>query len=133
MPTSVAAVASLCKALESTPGRKIKIELLSSFLRSLSSEEIRPTVLFLLGRSLPESDSKTLDVGYATISRAIERRQQRLVAEDEFTISELFSILGKVAESAGPGSRKVKESLVSGIFTRLSREEADYVARSLFG
>ncbi len=133
MPTSVAAVASLCRALESTSGRKMKIELLSSFLRNLGPGEIRPTVLFLLGRSLPESDSKTLDVGYATIGKALERRQQPLVAEDEFTIGEFFSILSKVADAAGAGSRKVKESLISGIFTRLSREEAEYVTRSLFG
>lgn len=87
----------------------------------------------MLGRAFPESDSRTLDVGYATISKAWSSKKQSMLFEEELTLSGVTSILGKIAETQGTGSRKVKEHLLQNLFGRVTTKEREYLARSLFG
>lgn len=133
MPTSLTSLVSLCKDIESTRSRKKKIELLSSFLKRLDASEIKPAVLFLLGRPLPESESRVLHVGYSTIADALMVHQQRLPVEMNLTIPEFASMISKVADAKGGGSRKFKKDFLSGLLARLTEEEKEYVVRSLSG
>ena len=133
MPTRLREFADLCEQLESTSSRKKKTELLAQFLGSVDSDDIRPAVLLTLGRVFPESDSRTLDVGYSTIGKAWSTQKQRVLFGEELTLGELMLILSKVAEAQGPGSRKLKEHLLQNLFGRVSGNEREYLARSLFG
>ncbi|MGB9882340.1 MAG: ATP-dependent DNA ligase [Methanomassiliicoccales archaeon] len=133
MPTSIASLVLLCKHIESTRSRKKKIELLSAFLRGLEAGEIKPAVLFLLGRPLPESESRALRVGYSTITDALMVQQQRLPVEMNLTIHEFASMISKIADAKGSGSRKFKKDFLSGLLARLTEEEREYVVRGLSG
>ena len=133
MPTSLISLVSLCKEIESTRSRKKKVELLSSFLKRLDSSEIKPAVLFLLGRPVPESESRALHVGYSTIANALMVHQQHLPVEMNLTIHEFASMISKVADAKGGGSRKFRKDHLSGLLARLTEEEKEYVVRSLSG
>jgi len=133
VPTSLISLVSLCKEIESTRSRKKKVELLSSFLKRLDSSEIKPAVLFLLGRPVPESESRALHVGYSTIANALMVHQQHLPVEMNLTIHEFASMISKVADAKGGGSRKFRKDHLSGLLARLTEEEKEYVVRSLSG
>ncbi|MDD1773313.1 MAG: hypothetical protein LUQ14_01650, partial [Methanomassiliicoccales archaeon] len=91
MPTPIRAFADLCARLESTSSRKKKTEILADFFRSVDSHEIGSAVLLTLGRAFPESDSRTLDIGYATISKAWSNKKQSVLLEEELTLSGVTS------------------------------------------
>jgi DNA ligase 1 len=61
--------AALCRQLERTPGRRAKVGLVARFLRALSSEELPAGIAFLLGRPLPVSDPRVLEVSGSTLAR----------------------------------------------------------------
>lgn len=132
LPTRLREFADLCGQLESTSSRKKKTEMLAQFLRTVDSDDIRSAVLLTLGRAFPESDSRTLDVGYATIGKAWSSQKQSILFGEELTLGELMLILGKVAQAQGPGSRKLKEHLLQNLFGRVSANEREYLVRSLF-
>jgi len=107
--------------------------MVGEFLRSVDSEEIKPAVLIILGKALPESDKGSMDVGYRTIIKAASSGQQRLFSEGMVSIGEVYSIFKEIADAKGPGSRKTKENLLGGLLSRLDESEKEYLVRSLFG
>ncbi|MGD0056259.1 MAG: ATP-dependent DNA ligase [Methanomassiliicoccales archaeon] len=133
MPTSIRAFADLCEQLESTSSRKKKAEILANFLLSVDRDEIRPAVLLTLGRAFPESDSRNLDIGYATISKAWSSKKQSMLLEEELTLNGVIAILDKIAGAQGAGSRRVKEHLLQNLFGRVTAKERECIARSVFG
>lgn len=133
MPTSIAVLGELCRALEATPSRKQKTELLARFLRQLEPEEIEPAVQMLLGRLIPDIEPGSLDVGYSTIKKALSTGQRRLFADEQVSIGEVYSTLLKVRDAQGSGSRRNKENLLSGLLTRIADPAREYLIRSLFG
>ena len=133
MATPIGRLTALCVEVERESGRKRKVELVSEFLRSLELGEIRPAILILLARALPETEKGALDVGHRTIKKAISSGQQRLFAEEEVTIVEVFDIFRRISEAQGAGSRRTKENLLGGLITRLTEEEREYLLRSLYG
>jgi DNA ligase-1 len=132
LPTSIRTFADLCEGLESTSSRKKKIELLASYFRSVDRDEIGSAVLLTLGRAFPESDSRTLGIGYATISKAWSSSKQSVLFAEDLTLGGVVSVLSKIAEAQGPGSRTMKEHLLQNLFGRVSAKEREYLARSLF-
>jgi hypothetical protein len=132
LPTSIRTFADLCEGLESTSSRKKKTELLASYFRSVDRDEIGSAVLLTLGRAFPESDSRTLGIGYATISKAWSSNKQSVLFAEDLTLGGVVSVLSKIAEAQGPGSRKMKEHLLQNLFGRVSAKEREYLARSLF-
>lgn len=73
MPTPFKALAELCDKLEGMKRRIPMVKLVSDFLRTLEPEEVEPAVSMILGRALPQSSQKTLDVSWATLSEIIKR------------------------------------------------------------
>ncbi|MCU0860926.1 MAG: ATP-dependent DNA ligase [Methanomassiliicoccales archaeon] len=126
-------MADLCATVEAEPGKRRKVELIGSFLRSLAKEEVKPAVLLLLGRILPEADRRSLDVGYRTVKRAVGTGQRTLFDQGEVGILDVESAFHRIASAKGPGSRKVKEDLLAGLLTRLDGREREYLLRSLWG
>jgi len=133
LPTPFATFAQLCRKLESTTKRTEKIAYLVDFLRNLDSDEVAPAVSFTTGRPFPESDERVLDVGGQTIWRVHRSAGQSALVQAPVTILEVYRTFEKIAKASGTGSRQRKETLLDTLLSRLSREEADYLKRIVFG
>jgi DNA ligase 1 len=130
---TLADLANLCANVEAEPGKKRKADLVGSFLISLDPDEIKPVVLILLAQVLPESEKRALDVGYRTVKRAVRSGQTTLFNEERVSVLEAYGVFQRIAKAEGAGSRRTKEALLSGLLSRLSDDEREYLLRSLFG
>ena len=72
MQTEFSVLAQLCEKLEDTKKRKLMVDLVASFLRKLSLEEIESGTIMLLGRSFSKKDSNVLEVSWATIRTVVK-------------------------------------------------------------
>jgi DNA ligase-1 len=125
-------LAALCKSLEATTKRKEKTALISVFLHTLSEPEIKPAILLIIGSVLPETDSRSLDVGWKTISRIMDRKGQTTLFRRELTINDVYDTLIEVADSVGPGSRKNKVRLIERLFSDADPVEVEILVRIIF-
>ena len=133
MVTPFSKLAKLCKALEATTKRTEKTHLISEFLRGLEPDEIAPAVLLVVGQIFPEFDPRTLDVGWNTMKRVLEKAKQTTLLRDQLTIRRVHSTLGEIAVSRGAQSRKQKERLLTGLLSDAGRDEVEILARIIFG
>ncbi|HUL39762.1 MAG TPA: ATP-dependent DNA ligase [Methanomassiliicoccales archaeon] len=133
MSRPLADLAALCAQVEAEPGKKRKAEMVGSFLSSLERQEVKPAVLIILAQVLPESEKRTLDVGYRTVGRAMKSGQTSLFGGEHVSIMEVYETLQRIAKAEGAGSRRTKEALLSGLLSRLSDDESEYLLRSLSG
>ncbi len=133
MPTRFSELAALAKSLESTTKRKEKMRLISEFLRNIEPGEVAPAVLLIVGQIFPEFDPRTLDIGWGTMRRILEKRRQTTLLHGGLTIRGVQETLAQVATSTGPSSRRLKERLLTGLFSDTGEEEAEILARIIFG
>lgn len=131
--TPFAKFAELCKALESTRRRNLKVKMLASFLKSVQVEEIVPAVTFVTGRAFPESDDRVLDVGFQALWKMGRGSSQLTLVATPVTILDVYWTFDQIAKVAGPGSRIKKENLVKTLLGRLPNSEAEYLLRIIFG
>jgi DNA ligase-1 len=103
------------------------------FLRVLDRDEIGPAVSFTTGRPFPESDERVLDVGGQTMWKVHRNSGQSALVQTPVTILEVYRTFEKIANTAGPGSRQRKETLLNTLLSRLSPADADYLMRIVFG
>jgi DNA ligase-1 len=132
-PTPFTKFAELCKALESTRRRNLKVKMLASFLKSVQFEEIVPAVTFVTGRAFPESDDRVLDFGVHTLRKMCKGYSQSTLMAKPVTILDVYRTFDQIAKVAGPGSRIKKENLVKTLLGRLPNSEAEYLLRIIFG
>jgi DNA ligase-1 len=132
VPTSMDEFAELCEKVESTSSRKKKVEFIAEFLISLDADEIKPSILLLLGQPFSETDSRKLDVGYVTIEKVQSGGRQRTLFDDEIKLVDILPMLSQIADTSGSGSRKIKENLLRNLFGRLSPPARNYLRRSLY-
>jgi len=125
-------LAELCKSLEATTKRKEKTALISEFLHTLGESEIKSAILLIIGSVLPETDNRSLDVGWRTISRIMERKGQTTLFRRDLTINDVYDTLIEVADSEGPGSRKNKVRLIERLFSDADPVEAEILVRIIF-
>src|SRR5262249_5798901 len=64
--------ANVGEAISATPAKLEKIRLLSDYLRSLTSEQLRIVTTYFTGRAFAQSDPRILQVGWAVIFRALK-------------------------------------------------------------
>ena len=133
MPTTFPKFAELCRKLESTTKRTEKIAYLVEFLKTLDRDEVAPAVSFTTGRPFPESDERVLDVGGQTMWKVHRNSGQSALVQRPVTILEVYRTFEKIANTGGPGSRQRKETLLDTLLSRLSRADADYLMRIVFG
>ena len=86
MATPFSKLAELCKALEATTKRTEKTRLISEFLSGLEPDEIAPAVLLVVGQVFPEFDPRTLEVGWSTMKRVLEKGKQTTLLRDQLSI-----------------------------------------------
>lgn len=122
-----------CKALEATTKRTEKVAHLVNFLRSLRTEEIKPAVSFLVGRPFPESDERVLEIGGQTLWKINRQTGQSALVSRPLTILEVYRTFEKISTATGVGSRRRKETLIDTLLSRLSKSDAHYLMRIIFG
>ena len=115
----LADLVSVSDEVSSTMARSRKTELLADSLRRLSADEAPIALSFLSGR--PRQDR--LNVGYASVY-AVEVEAS---AEPRLQILEVDATLDEVARVSGPGSKKRREELLSGLFSRATITEQEYL------
>jgi DNA ligase-1 len=131
--TPFSKLAELCKALEKTTKRTEKARLISAFLCTLEPDEVAPAVLLVVGQIFPEFDPRTLEVGWSTMKRVLEKGKQTTLLRDELSIRRVHSTLSEIAVAKGAQSRKLKERLLIGLISDAGRGEVEILVRIIFG
>ncbi len=126
-------LAGLCNKLAATTKRKEKMRLIGNFLLGLKEEEIAPAVAQIIGTIFPQTESKSLDIGYSTIKQSLERKKQTTLFKTPLTILEVKRYFEEISNAEGAGSRQKKESLLSSLLGDTSPLEAKYIIRMIFG
>jgi DNA ligase-1 len=107
-------------------GRLAKIRELAAFLRSLPPEEIETGAHYLSG----EIQQGRIGIGYATLRTAADSAP----AESErISLGEVDTQLSELAGIRGTGSTAKRGAVLSGLFSRATREEQQFLLRLLTG
>ena len=125
-------LAQLCMELESTTKRKEKTALISAFLKSINRDEIKPAILLTIGAVFPETSDKTLDVGWRTVKRVMDRGGQTTLFRHQLTVKEVYDTMQQIAKASGEGSRKQKEQLLERMYSQAEPVEKEILTRIIF-
>jgi DNA ligase-1 len=86
----------LCEEISRATGKLKKTVLLASYLKSLPELELRLACVFLTGRAFSQADTRTLQVGWSIIRKALV--QAAKLTETEFRrIASAYADAGKIA------------------------------------
>jgi DNA ligase 1 len=147
--------AEVGEAIGATPAKLEKVRLLAEYLRSLSAEQLPIATIYFTGKAFPQSDLRTLQVGWSVIFRALQSATKISDAEfhriahshgdagkaafealagrtqpDPFTILESRQLFENLQRTRGPIA---KAELLQNCFARLSAREGEYVVKILTG
>jgi len=149
------AFANVGEAIAATPAKLEKIRLLADYLQSLTNEQLPIATLYFTGRAFPQSDLRTLQVGWAVIFRALQAATDIGNAElhrigsahgdagksafealdgrtapQPFSIYESRELFESLYRARGPTA---KSTLLKDRFSILSAREGEYVVKILTG
>lgn len=96
MPKHFLELAKLLEKIETTKKRLEIIEWTANFLKTLSPEEIEPTISIMLGNAFQKWSQKTLDVNWSTLTHILKT----ITSFDWNVFSEAFSKTGDVGSAA---------------------------------
>ncbi|MGI0149524.1 MAG: ATP-dependent DNA ligase [Thermoplasmata archaeon] len=131
--TPFARLAELAQKLEATTKRLEKRALLAAFLRSLRRDEVAPAVHLVIGRIFAESDSRALNVGWATLKKALAGTKQAILVPRPLTIREAIQTFAQIAAARGADSTRARRRLLESLLGRASETERDVLLRNVFG
>ena len=131
--TPFASLAQLARSLEATPKRLEKRSLLATFLRSLRREEVAPAVHLVVGRIFAESDERALNVGWATLRRALEGKRQTTLTPEPLSVLEVSRAFAAIAAARGADSVRERRRLLESLLGRVAAEDRDILLRIIFG
>jgi len=131
--TPYARIAELTGRLESTSKRLEKRALLAAFLRSLRRDEVAPAVHLVVGRIFAEADGRVLNVGWATLRKALAGARQTSLGGEALTILETSRAFGQIAAAKGPDSVRTRRRILESLLGRASPVERDVLLRTVFG
>ncbi len=145
----------LGETIAESTGRLRKLTLLAEYLRDLPPEELRCAAIFLTGRAFAQSDSRVLQLGWASIRRALEQATGRSESElremsrrhrdagrtalealagrtqpQPMSLVEGSELLAAIAGARGPLR---KQALLEKALRRLGATEGSYLVRILTG
>jgi DNA ligase 1 len=106
-------------AVSATRARSKKIELLAAMLRRLDPDEAAPAISYLSGR--PRQDR--LGVGWATVYNI----ESSPADDPSLEILEVDETLEHLAQVSGPGSKKMRETLLAEMFGRATQAEQQFL------
>jgi DNA ligase 1 len=147
--------ANVGEAIAATPAKLEKIRLLADYLRSLTTEQLPIVTVYFTGKAFPQSDLRTLQVGWSVIFRALQSTTKISDAEFHriahshgdagksafealagrtdpkvFTISESRRLFENLQRTRGPIA---KAKLLEDSFAKLSGREGEYIVKILTG
>ncbi len=131
--TPFALLSQLAHSLEATRKRLEKRALLASFLRSLQRHEIAPASHLIVGRIFAEVDDRALNVGWATLRKALSGTRQASLVAEPLTILDVSRAFAQVAEAKGADSMNVRRRIMESLLGRASADERDVLLRNVFG
>ena len=123
----------LTHRLESTTKRLEKRALLAAFVRSLRRNEVAPAVHLIIGRIFAESDKRALNVGWATLQKALGGTKQATLVPRSLSILDVSKTFGEIAQAHGADSTKVRRRLLESLLGRASEGERDVLLKNVFG
>mgnify|MGYP001591660144 CR=1 FL=1 len=131
--TSFSSLVDLARALEATPKRLEKRALLARFLRALRREEVAPAVRLIIGRIFAEADERALNVGWATVRKALSGTRQSALLSEPLTILDVSRAFARIAETHGAASMNTRRRILESLLGRASREEREVLFREISG
>src|SRR5437879_12650947 len=126
-------LAELTQQLEATTKRLEKRALLAAFLRSLRRDEVAPAVHVIVGRIFAEADARALNVGWATLKKALGRTKQASLVPQSLSILGVSQTFARIAEAHGPDSTRVRRRFLQSLLGRASEGERDVLLKNVFG
>ena len=125
MSTLLAELIAASSDVSTTSSRNAKTSRLASLLRTLDPVELPSAIGLLRG----EPRQGRIGVGYASaFGTSVEP------AEDpNLTVAEVDAYFDRLQESTGPGSQARRARLLADLFGRATRDEQDFLRRSLTG
>ncbi len=131
--TPFASLARLARDLEGTSKRLEKRALLAAFLRALRQDEVAPAVHLIVGRIFAESDERALNVGWATLRRALEGKRQTTLVAEPLSILEVSRAFAAIAAAHGSDSVRERRRLLESLLGRVAAGDRDILLRIVFG
>ena len=154
-PDSFTRFVATADAVKATPAKLEKIALLRDYLASLSADDAARAAVFLTGRPFPQSDARTLTLGWAVVKRAVlelapgseadyRDAYHRFADAGDATgavlagktqprpcaLSEIAQFFDAVAAARGPAP---KLDLLRNRFSALGRNEIRYLVKIITG
>jgi DNA ligase 1 len=154
-PSEFAQFAEMGESISRTPAKLEKVRLLSGYLRTLNCEQLPVATVYFTGRAFPQSDLRTLQVGWSVIFRALQSASKisdvefRRIAHSHgdagksafealdgrtnpksFTILESRQLFENLQRTRGPIA---KAELLQNCFASLSAHEGEYIVKILTG
>ncbi len=123
----------VCVELRATTKRLEKRRILADFLKRLRPGEISPATLLVIGKTFPESETRPLNLGWATVKKSLRGGRQTTLASTPLTIGEVQRTLLQIAALSGSESTKAKRRLLDGLLGRASSDEREIILRNIFG
>src|SRR5713226_1705288 len=151
-------LADVLEAVSQTTSKLQKIDLLATYLRSLSDDELRIACTYLTGAPFPAGDGRALNVGGSAIAdtlldvsgaswedldrsylqhgdlgsvtaELLTRKVRAPLFPIPLTLTTVNDIFSRLAASAGKGSRQVKLEAMRSLFENADPLEAKYLVR----
>ncbi|WP_253864057.1 ATP-dependent DNA ligase [Prauserella halophila] len=111
--------------MAATRSRKAKTAILADLLDRASANELAPAVAFLTGAPT----QGRIGVGWRTLRGLLGRPADTAT----LTVTEVDALLGEVAATSGSGSTSRRSELLSGLLSRATSREQDFLLRLLTG
>lgn len=133
MTTSFTEFTELCLKLEKTSSILEKRKLIASFIRKLGREEWKPFVLLITGKVLPESEYRSLYIGYSTIRKALQMKVSTLFPLPKPSLMDVYETFRRISLISGADAVRRRTEALASLLNRLSDEEKLFLIRSLAG
>ncbi|MEK6852004.1 MAG: ATP-dependent DNA ligase [Candidatus Thermoplasmatota archaeon] len=130
--TPFSTIVNIAAGLEATTKRLEKRRMIAEYLRILRPDEIPPAALLLVGKVFPEAEQKALNVGWATLRKALGATRQATLVPNPLTILDVQRAFDAIAATSGKDSVAKKRRLLEGLLGRATPPEQEWLLRSMF-
>jgi ATP-dependent DNA ligase I len=124
--TSLARLVETSQRVGATSARLAKIRELAAFLRALAPDEIETGAHYLAG----ETPQGRIGIGYASLRTAASSSAAEV---GTLSLNELDALLTNLATIRGGGSTAARAAALTGLFSRATRDEQQFLLRLLTG
>src|SRR5437762_12921220 len=108
-----------------TSGRLAKIKLLADLLTQAAPDEVELAIAYLSGTIRQAK----IGVGWATLQKA----KTHVGTSARLHVRDVDEILERIAATTGKGSASERQRLLTGLFSKVTAEEQDFLFRLLTG